>query len=90
MRILEAWARGVAVVGTPEAVRGLGVRDGEGVLLARSPEEFGAAVARLVKVERLRSTLLEQGRQVLRERHNPERVAQAWRSLFSSLRQSRS
>ena len=47
MKILEAWARGVPVVATPEAVCGLDGTDGEEFLLARDGPEFAAAIQRL-------------------------------------------
>jgi hypothetical protein len=45
LKILESWARGVPVVATPEAARGLEAEDGKNLLLASSAREFSAALA---------------------------------------------
>jgi glycosyltransferase involved in cell wall biosynthesis len=75
IKILEAWARGVPVVGTPAAVGGLEARDGREVLIARSPGELAAAIARLHRDPALAARLVEAGRRALRERHEPREVA---------------
>lgn len=89
MRILEAWARGIPVVATPEAAVGLRARDGEELLLARTPEEFGGAVERLVREPGLRDRLRSGGRAALRNRHDPVAIGAAWRKLFLGLRKAR-
>lgn len=45
MKILEAWARGVPVVATPEAAAGLEVEEGREMMVASSGEAFTQAVA---------------------------------------------
>jgi len=47
MKILEAWARGVPVVATPEAAAGLEAGDGRELLIASHPAGLAEAVARL-------------------------------------------
>jgi glycosyltransferase involved in cell wall biosynthesis len=47
-KILEAWAAGTAVVSTALGAEGLKSRDGEHLLLANTPEDFAAAVSRLL------------------------------------------
>ena len=49
IKAYEAMAMGKAVVSTRVGVEGLPVRDGETVLLADRPDEFAAAVARVLK-----------------------------------------
>ena len=44
MKILEAWARGIAVVGSPAAVAGLEPGSQRAVAVARSPAEWAAAI----------------------------------------------
>lgn len=75
MKILEAWARGVPVIGTPAAVAGLEVEDGREALVAADPPAFARAVARLHREPGLAQRLAENGRQARRERHDPARVA---------------
>jgi glycosyltransferase involved in cell wall biosynthesis len=75
IKILEAWARGLPVVATPAALAGLEVEDGREALVARSPQEFAAAIARLHGEPGLASSMVEAGRRARRERHEPTEVA---------------
>ena len=75
MKVLEAWARGVPVVGTPEALAGLEAVDDREVLVARDASGFARAIHRLHREPDLAARLVEQGRRALRERHDPGRVA---------------
>lgn len=74
MKILEAWARGVPVVGTPAAVAGLEAEDGRELLVAADARDFARAVARLHREPELARSLVEEGRRARRERHDPARV----------------
>ncbi len=47
-KVAVAMAMGMAVVASPEGIRGLPLVDGESVLLARDDHAFGAAVTRLL------------------------------------------
>ncbi len=75
IKILEAWARGVPVVATPAALAGLEAQDGREALVARNPQEFAAAIARLHREPALAASLVETGRRARRERHEPAAVA---------------
>ena len=75
MKILEAWARGVPVVATPEAAAGLGAEPGRELLLATTAEEFAGALARLAAEPALVARLVAAGRERLAARHRPEAVA---------------
>ena len=74
MKIIESWARGIPVVATPEAVRGLEAGDGRELLLARDGHEFSAAVRRLVEEPGLRKQLTTAGRNMVATRHDPARI----------------
>jgi glycosyltransferase involved in cell wall biosynthesis len=74
MKVLEAWARGVPVVATPEAVAGLAVEEGREALVAREPAALAAAIARLHHEPGLARSLVEAGRRALRLRHDPEQT----------------
>jgi hypothetical protein len=74
MKILEAWARGVPVVGTPAAVAGLEAEDGRELLVAADALDFARAVARLHREPGLAGRLVEEGRRARLERHDPARV----------------
>jgi hypothetical protein len=75
MKILEAWARGIPVVATPEAASGLDARDGDEVLLASNGAEFADAITRLRDQPALRQRLVDLGRKILSTRHGSDHVA---------------
>lgn len=85
MKILEAWARGVAVVGTPEGLSGLVETQEEGALIARDAEGFAAALARLAEEPGLASALTAAGRAILAGRHRPEAVAARLAEIYAGL-----
>lgn len=71
MKILEAWARGVPVVATPQAAAGLDAEDGRHLLVADSEASFVAAFERLHREDGLYASLAAAGRERLGERHDP-------------------
>jgi hypothetical protein len=73
MKILEAWARGVPVIATPEAAAGLESLDG--VRLASGGDEFAAAVDELADRPEAIRRLVEAGRRDLALFHDPPAVA---------------
>ncbi|HSS77409.1 MAG TPA: glycosyltransferase [Thermoanaerobaculia bacterium] len=75
IKILEAWARGVPVVGTPAALAGLEAKDGREALVAREPREFATAIRRLHQEPGLAVSLIAEGRRARRERHDPLEIA---------------
>jgi glycosyltransferase involved in cell wall biosynthesis len=84
MKILEAWARGVPVVATPEAAEGLEADDGSELLLARQPEDFAAAMRRLAFDTRLGPSLVRRGRELLATRHDPASVASRLAAVYEA------
>lgn len=86
MKVLEAWARGVPVVGTSAAVSGLEVVDGREALVADDPASFARAVAR-VRSEADR--LIENGRRALKERHDPAAVVKDLVAVYEEVLGSR-
>jgi glycosyltransferase involved in cell wall biosynthesis len=87
MRILEAWARGIAVVTTPQGEAGLGARDGTELLLARTPPEFALAFRRLAEAGPLTAQLLAAGRAHLLAQHAPARVAAQLLGVYDRAKQ---
>jgi polysaccharide biosynthesis protein PslH len=75
IKILEAWARGVPVVGTPAALAGLEVKDGREALVAREPGEFAVAIRRLREEPALAAAIIAEGHRARRERHDPPEIA---------------
>jgi glycosyltransferase involved in cell wall biosynthesis len=62
LKIVEALARGKAVVACSELVEGLAVRDGHDVLVRDSPEDFAQAISSLLSNETLCRRLGANGR----------------------------
>ncbi len=85
IKILEAWARGVPVIATPAAARGLEAADGEQLLLARDAERFATALARLGRDGGVFGRLVANGRRHLRRRHDFARVAERLAAIYAEL-----
>jgi polysaccharide biosynthesis protein PslH len=81
MKILEAWARGVPVIATTIAARGLPEGAPGAVLLADDADSFRAAALRLAQPAEARA-LVDAGRRVLAERCDPARVAAALEAVY--------
>ena len=75
MKILEAWARGVPVLATPEAAAGLEAQDGRELLLFRDAEELVSCLRRLRDEPALSSRMIEDGRTRLERHHSSQKVA---------------
>ena len=77
IKVLEAWARGVPVVGTPAALAGLEAEDGREAAGGGRPRSLRARLsARLASRARASpARLVEAGRRARRERHDPRAVA---------------
>ena len=84
IKILEAWARGVPVVATPEAARGLGAEDDQHLLLARDADELTAALSRFPSQD-LTNRLVAEGRRKLRQEHAPHRIAEQLEAIYRTL-----
>ncbi len=85
MKVLEAWARGVPVVATPEGAAGLEATDGVELLVARDAAEFAAALRRLRDEAGLAAALVTGGRAALRRRHDPATVARRLLGLYGEV-----
>jgi len=85
IRILEAWARGVPVVATSAAVKGLDEAGREAVRIADTPEAFADALAELAADPRRVLELIERGRAALTSRHDPDACAEALERVYRSV-----
>ncbi len=73
LEIVEALAAGCPVVATRLANSGVGARDGREIVLADRPEDFAAAVVRLLKSSGERERLGRAGRNWAREKFDREK-----------------
>ena len=85
VKILEAMAHGVPVVSTAKGAEGLPVNHDRHLLLADRPEDFAAAVLRLLNDRELALRLGAAGRDLVRERFTWELQGQELRELVNSL-----
>ncbi|KAA5546263.1 glycosyltransferase [Roseiconus nitratireducens] len=75
LKIFEMIAMGRAVVSTSLGAEGLGLRDGEQILLCDNDEAFAKGVIDLLQDDQRRQTLAEHALQVIGARHTAEKVA---------------
>jgi glycosyltransferase involved in cell wall biosynthesis len=57
LKLVEAMARGKAIVASPELIGGLDFTDGEAVLIRSKPEDFASAIVALLRDLLLRERL---------------------------------
>lgn len=85
VKILEAWARGVPVVATPQAAAGLDARDGRELLIAQDPPGFASAIGRLHADPSFARASVDAGRALLRARHDPLRIAERLARIYAEV-----
>ncbi len=73
MKILESWARGLPVIATPVAARGIETHGGE-LEIAEDAAGFAAAIAKLSDRETALSAVAA-GRRLLKQNHDPQTLA---------------
>jgi hypothetical protein len=73
----------VPVVASAQAAEGLDADDGRALMLARTPEDFVAAVRLLALDARLAPSLVAGGRELLAARHHPELVAAGLSAVYA-------
>jgi glycosyltransferase involved in cell wall biosynthesis len=78
IKAYEAMAMGKAVVSTRIGIEGLPVRDGDNVVLADSPDDFAAAVARLLKDKAERERIEKNARAYVEANVSWRRAADAF------------
>jgi glycosyltransferase involved in cell wall biosynthesis len=85
LKALEALAAGVPVVATRFAVGGLGLRDGEHVLLAERPADLAAQALRVLDDDALADRLSHAGRTLVEQRFDWPQVARPLVELHHEL-----
>jgi glycosyltransferase involved in cell wall biosynthesis len=85
LKIFEAMAMGKAVVSTRVGAEGLPVEDEEHLLLADTPEDFAAAVVRLLSDEALRRKLGVAARRLVEERYGNPAVAKTCHDILEQI-----
>ncbi|HEU5012891.1 MAG TPA: glycosyltransferase family 4 protein, partial [Roseiflexaceae bacterium] len=74
IKILDSLAAGLPLVTTAAAAEGINLIEGESALFAERPEDFAAAIVRLLDNDALRTRLSAAGRAVIERDYDWERV----------------
>jgi glycosyltransferase involved in cell wall biosynthesis len=72
VKVLNAMARGLPVVTTPDGAEGLGICPGEQALVGSTPAEIADSLVRVLTDDAAWAELAEKGRTLVRERFTPE------------------
>ncbi len=83
MKILEAWARGLPVIATPVAARGLRASSGEELEIAEDAAGFAAAIRKLGQPANAEAAVAA-GRRLLREHHDPDAMARELERIYAA------
>lgn len=84
MKILEAWARGLPVVATPQAAQGLDAVDGRDLLVAGEAAGLARALRRVHEEPGLADRLVAAGHERLAAGHDPATVAARLAQVYAS------
>lgn len=84
-RVVECLALGVPVVGYPEALEGLDIRPGEGILAAGTPDGIAAAVSGLLRDPEKAARLGQAGREAVRARYGWENTYGLFLDLYREM-----
>jgi glycosyltransferase involved in cell wall biosynthesis len=85
VKVLEALAAGKALVASPLAVEGLGLKNGEHALLADSDDDFSAAIIGLLDDPEQRRSLAERAREWARAHVDWNNSVRAYEDLYDQL-----
>jgi glycosyltransferase involved in cell wall biosynthesis len=85
VKVLEALAAGKAIVASPLAVEGIGVKDGDQVLLAETDEGFAGAILALLEDPERRVALAGRARAWAEENLGWDRWIAAYEELYERL-----
>jgi sugar transferase (PEP-CTERM/EpsH1 system associated) len=85
MKMIEAMAVGLPVVSTTRGAEGMDFVAGREFLAADEPEEFAAAVVRLLKDERLREEFGRWGRLAVERSYTWDAHARAWEEVINAV-----
>jgi len=85
LKALEAMAMQRAIVSTSSGVAGLGLKHGHSVWIADTPQEFAAAILRLLEDAGLRATLARNARHIAVAKYGWPALAELQTKLWRSL-----
>ena len=85
LKVLDALAMGKAMVAHPIAVEGIDVKPGEHVLIAETPKQFVEKIRLLFATPELRTRLAEEGRRLVEEKYDFERIGAKLNRLYDGI-----
>ncbi|VAV85704.1 Glycosyl transferase, group 1 [hydrothermal vent metagenome] len=85
LKILEAMATGIPIVSTSVGCEGIGLTDGEDILIADTPEEFARQTLRLLGDGSLRERLAVKARKLVEERFSWKMIGEKLLDSYNSL-----
>ena len=83
VKILNALAQGLPVVSTTLGAEGIGVADGENILIADTPADFAAAVLRLLDDAEFATGLTVGGRRLVEEKYHYRRACRSLGDIYA-------
>jgi glycosyltransferase involved in cell wall biosynthesis len=86
-KVLEAMACGAPVVASPQASQSLTARPDQELVVAKSPEQFTAAIVSLLNAPERRAQLGRAGRQFVEEHHSWDSAVQQLEAIYMHCRQ---
>ena len=81
-KILEAMATGLPVITTSTGVEGLDITHGKQALIKDNPEDLASEIVKILNNPKLYKTLAENGRKLVEEKYNWERIAQELDKIY--------
>ncbi len=84
-KILEAMASETPIVATPTAVEGLGVKNGEEVLVGKNAEEMAELTVQLLNDTGLQKKLAKNGKRFVTERYDWKTISQKLDGIYQTL-----
>jgi glycosyltransferase involved in cell wall biosynthesis len=85
VKILDMWGWGLPIVSTNIGAEGIDIRDGENILIADTPDAFGAAVLRAVTDTNLNQQLRQNGRRWVEEKYDWKTIYRAWDEVYARM-----
>jgi glycosyltransferase involved in cell wall biosynthesis len=85
VKILDTWCWALPMVSTTIGAEGITIRDGENILIADTPQAFGAAVQRAYTDAALNQRLRQSGRQWVEQHYDWHTVYRAWDNVYAGL-----
>lgn len=84
-KVIEAMAMGLPVVATPEACEGIGITDGEDIILASTPMDFAEAVIRLMEDTAEAKRIGKAGQALVKKTYTWQNAGNALRKVYKEI-----